>query len=218
MKEHPILFNTEMVKAILEGRKTQTRRIVKPQPEGATLKSHLDGKWLTKKFNGLVLPQIEDLPMHNPFGQVGDRLWVRETFTQGYGMTLLESEGDDKNAVSIIYKADGKEIYKDCSEEVAENWGNWENDSDDAVWKPSIHMPRWASRILLEITNIRVERLQDISEDDAIAEGMIADDDYCAEEYFSKLWNEINGWDEKGWNANPWVWVIEFKVIQGGES
>lgn len=215
MKERPILFNTEMVKAILEGRKTQTRRIVKPQPEGATLKSHLDGKWLTKKFNGLVLPQIEDLPMHNPFGQVGDRLWVRETFTQGYGMTLLESEGDDKNAVSIIYKADGKEIYKDCSEEVAENWGNWENDSDDAVWKPSIHMPRWASRILLEITNIRVERLQDISESDCLKEGVgspILRD--CKKPKFMQLWESINGADS--WAANPWVWVVEFKVVKGG--
>lgn len=200
-QQRPILFKSEMVQAILAGRKTQTRRIVKQ-----------------KSFKG------EGVHVNNcPYGQIGDQLWVRETFTQGYDMTLLEGEGDDMNAVSIIYKADGKELYRECPEEIAENWGDWSCDGEgDPVFKPSIHMPRWASRILLEITDIRVERLNDISEADAKAEGCcygkgggVPDLAVSPEDHFPTLWESINGTDS--WAANPWVWVVEFKVVQGGD-
>lgn len=253
MKQRPILFKSEMVQAILAGRKTQTRRIVKP-----SIVPHLE--WMggsgddSTEFDSLGLmyntwrndngkempaewlvycdeyPEEGVIPIGQGYGAVGDQLWVRETFTQGYDMTLLKGEGDDMNAVSIIYKADGKELYRECPEEIAENWGDWSCDGEgDPVFKPSIHMPRWASRILLEITDIRVERLNDISEADAKAEGAIAEpcdharqsceDIGCcgstAKGHFKQIWESINGVDS--WAANPWVWVIEFKVVQGGD-
>lgn len=218
MRERPILFNTEMVQAILEGRKTQTRRIVKPQP---TFSENVGCGWKGYVY-GIGSDHAETVRNFTrstyPFGKVGDQLWVRETWhvepdVEGWSMN------DNEPCIGWIgYKAGGsKEVtapnfdaVQRCFPKGEVDWDFLPND-----WRPSIFMPRWASRVQLEIMNIRIERLNDISEDDAKAEGMIADDDYCAEEYFSKLWNEINGWDEKGWNANPWVWVIEFKVIQG---
>ncbi len=194
-RERPILFSTEMVKAILEGRKNQTRRIVTPQPTGQNLKSCLCGKWLKKHFFGLLLPQIKDLPMHCPYGQIGDRLWVRETWAHNPQPTS-----------EFLYRADG-EI--------------------EGTWRPSIFMPRHASRITLEITDIRVERLNAISEADAIAEGIRpVPHKYTMWKYYGKegeytpnpktsyssLWNSING--PNAWNANPWVWAITFKNKQ----
>ncbi|HFE3481497.1 TPA: hypothetical protein ACF3IV_001856 [Enterobacter hormaechei] len=218
MKERGMIFNGEMVRAILDGRKTQTRRIINPQPE-ATLSGSLSGKWLNRPLNGLLLPKIEDIAIHCPFGVVGDRIWVRETWAR-YNI--------DQNSHDIAYRATTP--------------ADW---PEEGRWRPSIHMPRWASRIMLEITDVRVERLQDISEEDAKAEGLAeitkdgslfkfgipdrdgypgADDNgwpwtewernpvdsYC------KLWQSIYG--EESWQANPWVWVIEFKVASpGGE-
>lgn len=189
-----------MVQAILEGRKTQTRRVVNPQPTysengGFNWKGYVYG------IGSDYAETVSNFTNSNcPFGKVGERLWVRETFG-----TKIRNVGGTPHE-SFTYKADNpNEIY--CYD----SNGN----GVPVKWKPSIHMPRVASRILLEITKIGIERLNDISEADAIAEGMIADDDYCAEEHFSMLWNEINGWGEKGWNANPWVWVVEFKVLKG---
>ena len=198
MKERPILFSAPMVSAILEGRKTQTRRVINPQPEGKTLQSNLDGKWLSKKFNGLLLPKIEDLPIHCPYGKIGDHLWVRETFR------LYDSDECPHADFPCGCPRNGTPLFKashDCG--------------DGEKWTPSIHMPRWASRILLEITNIRVERLQDISESDCLKEGVgspILRD--CKKPKFMQLWESINGADS--WAANPWVWVVEFKVVKGG--
>lgn len=247
MKEKPILFNTDMVQAILSGRKTQTRRVLDCthpvvtgfEPNG----SH--GYWKgTAKSEAVIQQYISTFPftIKCPFGVVGERLWVRETFTQGYEATLLKDEGDDMDAVSIIYKADGKELYRECPKEVAENWGDWSCDGEgDPVFKPSIHMPRWASRLLLEITAIRVERLNDISEQDAQTEGVEAvsvpdnvpvEGGYTkadramwkgyqknerayrdtAKDSFLSLWQSVYG--AKSWSANPWVWVVEFKVIE----
>lgn len=239
MKERGMIFNAEMVQALLDGRKTQTRRIIKPQPE-ATLSGSLSGKWLSRPLNGLLLPKIEDIAIHCPFGVVGDRIWVRETF-QGplFDYDLMDSYCKDPTPFEktefCVYKADGvpaPEFY----------------DADDELhccWRPSIHMPRWASRILLEITNVRVERLNSINEHDAIAEGLaeISKDrrtykygvpdrdgypgtDDCGWPWhewecypisaYSKLWESIYGADS--WQANPWVWVIEFKRVEGGAS
>lgn len=185
MKERPILFKGEMVRAIREGRKTQTRRIFKGlippgcpgkhscRVEAGFAKFHLNGK----------------LAMHsgewtrNPYGQPGDRLWVKETFR----LSVPAHEGQTGYP---IYRADFES-------------------PPAGLWKPSIFMPRWASRITLEIVRIRVERLQDISAADAQAEGIkkvsTARLSYCA------LWESING--KGSWAKNPWVWVIEFKRL-----
>lgn len=208
-----MIFNAEMVRALLSGRKTQTRRIIKPQPE-ATLSGSLSGKWLSRPLNGLLLPKIEDIAIHCPFGVVGDRIWVRETF-QGplFDYDLMDSYCKDPTPFEkpefCVYKADGvpaPEFY----------------DADDELhccWRPSIHMPRWACRILLEITNVRVERLKSISDGDAIREGcstadMMSGD--CVADVFARLWVSIYGSDS--WNATPWVWVIEFKRVEGGAA
>ncbi|HHP5647314.1 TPA: hypothetical protein ACSC6E_003488 [Klebsiella pneumoniae] len=232
MKERGMIFNGEMVRAILDGRKTQTRRIIKPQPE-ATLSGSLSGKWLSRPLNGLLLPKIEDIAIHCPFGVVGDRIWVRETFcpvddTQYGGEKWVDYRATPKFEASH-----------------PAGWDSAPNDAEALKWRPSIHMPRWASRILLEITNVRVERLNSINEHDAIAEGLaeISKDrrtykygvpdrdgypgtDDCGWPWhewecypisaYSKLWESIYGADS--WQANPWVWVIEFKRVEGGAS
>ena len=166
MKERPIIFSTPMVKAILDGRKTQTRRVIKDQPP-------LSMRDMFKPKN-----------LKCPYGQVGDRLWVRETFKPYNCMG------------GFAYKADG-------------------DLSTGFPWKPSIHMPRGASRITLEITESRAERLQDISEEDAKAEGVKccpnAVSDY--KHHFMILWDSING-KKYPWDSNPWVWVISFKVVR----
>ena len=205
-KYKPILFSTEMVKAILEGRKAQTRRMIKPQPKEGIITPAFDFK---KGFYASKI-KIEENPdrfeitkLFKPKYQTGDILWVRESFAK----PPIYAFG-----VKYIYKAGFNESI--CG------------------WKPSIHMPKEAARIFLEVTNVRVERLQDISEEDAIAEGTpIVNIDKLtrkpmyksinntgryssdlAREGFKILWKSING--EDSWNANPWVWVYEFKVIE----
>lgn len=228
MKERPILFNSVMVRAILDGRKTQTRRIVKPEPvqpcEGAYFDKYNKGtqwNWWTSD-NKQCLNQI----IKCPFGKVGDSLWVRETwghFEPVYdGIEWIPDRpflksGERKFGkgyidANIIWAVDGPFAWsdEDSCEEVSR-------------WIPSIHMPRWASRINLEITDIKVERLNDISEEDAKAEGIEdpisvmmsydpnADlvDSYVAA--FCSLWSSVYGQDS--WKSNPWVWVINFKRI-----
>lgn len=211
MKERPILFTGPMVRAILDGSKTQTRRIAK---EFAG-RDDLDG--ILKRF-----------PNQNgcPHGQPGDRLWVRETH-QYYGWT-------DDGAPQMRFEADGSKTWPQVPVEkaaqVEEIWadlslpGNYDidNHARDRKWRPSIHMSRWASRILLEIVSVRVERLQDIGEADARAEGVTIEDQhmrgYCAGEFlppsiraYRDLWESING--AGSWDANPWVWVVEFKRV-----
>lgn len=196
MKQTPILFSTPMVKALLDGRKTQTRRILKDQPVKA--KAH-DG------FSFLNVPKIGpiwDAKNKCPYGQPGDLLWVRETWYNdaGFGSPIY------------YYRADGEfdELF------VRHKLGQ----VGPFKWKPSIYMPKAAARIWLRITDVRVERLQDISEDDAEAEGILIDDeglmcfDYInktmrhivPEESYKSLWESING--PESWDANPWVWVV----------
>ncbi len=212
MSLRPILLNTPMVKAVLEGRNTQTRRVMRRQPDKVERFKHgvettdTDARYAIlrcynrpKMFKKCNSGWFADASYKTPFTEfnVGDHLWVRETWRK--------------------YDCDECPCYEYCNCPPHGTYLYYADCLDDeSKWKPSIHMPTSASRILLEITKIRVERVQDISEADATAEGMIAEDDYCAEEYFSILWNELNGWAEKGWNANPWVWCIEFRVIQGG--
>ena len=199
-KERPILFSAPMVRAILDGRKTQTRRAVKVPPKPP--KPH-PNNWQV----------VLDGAVHKvglcPYGQPGDRLWLRETW-QGYRQTNVEyDEWEEMESpkdrhiepYQPVYKADGK-TFPD-------------------TWFPSIHMPREYSRVLLEITGVRVERLQDISKDDCYAEGLRNLNNDMAEfegayglvkAIFQKIWEAING--VESWKSNPWVWVIEFKRVQ----
>lgn len=215
-----MIFNGEMVRAILDGRKTQTRRIMKIQPEhsGLGLRRVTDSKngsddgkyfWSSSDACGL---KARSKSFTCPFGVVGDRIWVRETF-QGplFDYEQMESYLEDSSKFEkpefCQYAADGKpapEYY----------------DADDNLrhgWRPSIHMPRWASRILLEITDVRVERLASVSDEDAGKEGYPADPSQFGGPmdkwlWFRQLWDGI--YPEQSFKHNPWVWVIEFKRIE----
>lgn len=241
MKERGIIFNSEMVRAILDGRKTQTRRIINPQPE-LTQKSGF--KWK----GGLFGAGSDDRETNRnfahkkcPFGKVGDRLWVRETFA-----LLGNEDGVCVDWNDNILKAGEEQaarIYKASCEQKDGDYGLWsipddadwkphtDNHKYDGTWTPSIHMPRWASRITLEITDVRVEHLQDISDQDALAEGIVTgrygnDDNWregfylpnsnqpyqTAKAAFCALWQSIYGVDS--FYENPWVWVIEFKKVK----
>ncbi len=188
MKEKPIIFNSEMIRAILDDRKTQTRRIVKPQP---SKENHISWGISERPFwyemhRSFVVQEIKC-----PYGKLGDRLWVRESF--GYDAVIVKGAGNKNIKYKVSASGFELENYK---------------------WKPSIHMPRWASRITLEITDIRVERLREISLDDINSEGVkINTYPYGKVEgmvYFRELWNSIAK-DKYKWQDNPWVWVIEFK-------
>lgn len=191
-KEKPILFSGDMIRAILNGRKTQTRRIVKNAYCGATETTHNSTKSVWYWWNEGLVDSFRC-----PYGEPGHQLWVRETF-HTYAKTaedwILPTTG-------IYYRADEEQdptLYK---------------------WKPSIHMPRWASRIQLKITDVHIERLQDISEVDAREEGVtvpVGDPtmyDTIYTDYFRVLWDSINEKRGHGWITNPWVWVIDFKRI-----
>ena len=216
IKERPILFSAPMVRAILEGRKTVTRRALNAQS-------------LKNIGYGVQLGECHELPSEGPlhpnsigyyidfcpYGNPGDRLWVRETcFINDYREAAVPV--DERAECEIIYRADGLP--------------DWEGEEELIRWRPSIHMPRWASRILLEITDVRVERLQDITEEQALAEGIIPHvrggwhwhphdpsnvDDWHQFGFkspafaFQDLWIGTGG----NWDANPWVWVVEFKRV-----
>lgn len=200
MRDRPILFNDEMVRAILEGRKTQTRRVIKPQPEQPAPGSYFDAYNGGPQWNWWAADNRQHLDqiIKCPFGKPGDRLWVRETFADEAGGTR-NFPGEH-----IYYRADGDGV-----------------DLQGGCWKPSIHMPRWASRITLEITGVRVERLQEITLGDICKEGLASSIyDFKPVQAgflaFEELWESIYGPDS--WDANPWVWVIEFKRIEQEEQ
>ncbi|EPB6909293.1 hypothetical protein ACRRN9_004009 [Pseudomonas aeruginosa] len=204
-RERPILFNDQMVRAILEGRKTVTRRVVKPQPD--FLGSMVDPNTPFKTLDAGLHARITC-----PYGEPGDRLWVREAWAADAQVDAI-APSDLSQGEPIWYPADLSVRQTGCS-----------MISKGRV-RPSIHIPRWASRILLEITAVRVERLQDISEEQALAEGVRGEpcdhtrqacaDIGCwgdtAKGAFGFLWESLNG--EGSWAANPWVWVVEFKRV-----
>ncbi len=212
MSDKPILFSGEMVRALLDGRKTQTRRIVKLLPQ----KHDGSNGYMFEDHDGKVWR------MHCPYGQHGDLLWARETFVlenthEYHGDHKLPTDGRPVQhndhpewAHSLIphYRATEPEPHIVSEEQDA--------DDDKTRWTPSIYMKRWASRLTLEITDVRVERLQDISEVDAKAEGVMSEalsDDQieCGPQgLFEILWRQING--HPAWDSNPWVWVLTFKV------
>ncbi|WP_462182192.1 morphogenetic protein [Klebsiella variicola] len=226
MTERGMIFNSEMVRAILDGRKTQTRRIMAPQPADDIERGIFPNPEAIGWKSSLRHKHGSTTAHFCPYGKPGDRIWVRETF-QGplFDYDLMDSYCKDPTPFEkpefCVYKADGvpaPEFY----------------DADDELhccWRPSIHMPRWASRILLEITDVRVERLNAISEEDARAEGIIdggclncgepepcgcANPEPDATDAFAYLWQSIYG--QENWNADPWVWVIEFKRVEGGAA
>lgn len=197
-KERPLIFNPAMmVRAILADAKTQTRRVMKSQPSEFFSPSAVEMYHPSVEDKDGFLdagPEIfgcydrngEDEGYKCRYGQPGDQLWVRETFALH----------DDREPPIVYYRADDPQKYE-----------------SDGAWKPSIHMPRWASRITLEITKVRVERLNSISKADAIAEGIAESNDSSLDHLvtFAKLWDEIHG--AGAWQLNNWVWVLEFRRV-----
>jgi hypothetical protein len=226
-KERPILFSGAMVRAILSGQKTVTRRPVKgnqiPSPSKSDSPEHQwiavvqhHPRWGFAAFGATEQECAAELAMYGgcPYGRSGDRLWVRETWYCDHDEVMRGPYikphdldiGEARNDGTLVYAADGLTPYE----------------AEQPVWKPSIHMPRWACRILLEITEVRVERLQDISEEQAMVEGVHKQpttDWYSVpgidgvgttpRSAFANLWNSTGG----DWDANPWVWVVEFKRV-----
>lgn len=222
IKERPILFSAPMVRAILEGRKTVTRREVKKQAALDCLAAGFEPAFL-------ALPGNADLC---PYGQPGERLWVRETW--GVISHDFDEHGNmvdwkpDRPATPIREMRFGRGYYSGHVIYRADGEATWAGDDagggdDRSAWKPSIHMPRIASRILLEITEVRVERLQGISRSDIRAEGLecppeLASDDVSPNyrDWYPAAWREL--WESinsvGAWDANPWVWVVEFKRVR----
>jgi hypothetical protein len=232
MKERPILFSAPMVWAILDGHKRHTRRIITPQPQGETVYWGCD---TARKGFGFRFGE-NSKRITCPYGEPGDRLWVRETWN------IADPAGDDALPEDIygprapftgcagtrqIY---WRAIYKAGNPDRHKKYGK-------ALWRPSIHMPRWASRLTLEITGVRVERLQAITDEDAKAEGIhcpLDPDEFCCGcntcadsdrtlpithqcnkvSAFAALWNSANSKRPgAAWADNPWVWVIEFQRV-----
>lgn len=216
MKEIPILFSGEMVRGILEGRKTQTRRVVKPQPQLISGRFEFSGNqedawpepqvWLALTPSGKF--GLNRPPYYRcPYGAPGYQLWVRETWCQ-----YIDVMSGKREDVRLAYRATDEMQFP-------------------MKWRPSIHMPRWASRITLEVTRVRVERLQEISEEDLKAEGLALPSPYIGVgfggeviesehidkdpwHWFAELWDSLNAKRGYGWEANPWVWVIEYKRVE----
>lgn len=200
----PILFNTEMVKAILEGRKTVTRRVVKPQPtysprDGFTWKGGAYGTDLPPTIQGASYNFLCAAPFKK-----GDYLYVRETWNH----YTYDNVSNGVHKEGYFYKAspEMKEILPPYTQD---HWGE--------RWKPSLHMPKAAARLFLKVTDVRVERLQDIQSVDAFKEGVRKSDGLYGDMMgFYKLWNSTikkADLDKYGWDANPWVWVIEFERV-----
>lgn len=217
MNEKPILFSSSMVRAILDGRKSMTRRVAKV-PDGFEPKLGTDGLWYI--VGNLGWDGALSLPC--PYGRVGDRLWVRENWSPDHAAfypnfpVVYQAEGYDPREVS----SRGKVLPFAISPEESTNR------KFPFRWRPSIHMPRRVCRIVLEIADVRVERLQTITEEDAIAEGVTSEleqllyddgspsrdyEEISARDSFQRLWDSLNAKRGFGWDVNPWVWVISFE-------
>ena len=226
VRENPILFSGAMVRAILQGRKTQTRRMIKPQP----ITWHHEEREFEFLRTEEHRPVFADTfaKIYSPYGQPDDFLWVRETWKTGcnldkYSPKQIREKFEDGKCCPMFYVADGEH----------KRWGNHDI-ADFGDWgktRVSIHMPRWASRITLEIVDVRIEQLQSISNADIAAEGIepigdersVGSDGQFAQagrlenrystmrQLWSELWESING--AGSWSANPWVWVVEFKRV-----
>lgn len=220
---YPIIFSASMIRAIQEGRKSQTRRVIRPQPPGDETVRELSGSgygWMalgsasrywqpTGPVSDVRKLMGREPRLRSPYGQPGDTLWVRETWATRY--CTLEEDGIQGDVP--FYRAD------------------YEDDPSEVHWRPSIHMPRWAARLFLGLNDIRVEPVQAITPEDCLAEGVLVDCPSCtgkcwhwdqqnlsrglrekARRDFRSLWNSINAKRGYGWDANPWVWVLTFAL------
>ena len=244
-KSRGIIFTTESVRAILDGRKTQTRRVMRSQPTIENLpvgRSYIPIMRWNGKYWGSATKDNRDgiaqiaVAKHCPYGKVGDRLWVRETFVIESNFNL---DAEDKYPPPF---SDGRPVKRVDCEEYGKYWQQCHyratdpmpllvntNTDEECKWHPSIYMPRWASRINLEIVSVRVERVAEISEADAIAEGLtipehergtvrlphasarVAKTSYTTK--YKILWDRLNAKRGFAWDTNPYVWVIEFRRI-----
>lgn len=231
MTERGMIFNGDMVRALLDGRKTQTRRIMAIQPEHSELglRRVIDSKngrdngkyfWSQSDARGL---KMRSKVFGCPYGEVGDRIWVRETWWQA-GQSYARYPDDDEygwyGSRRVLFAADGNPPNEPNDHYPnGLGGGKFSAAKPNHLWRkrPSIHMPRWASRILLEITDVRVERLQAITLGDICKEIGCGLYDFRPATYGFQVWEEL--WEsiygEGSWQANPWVWVIEFKRIEG---
>ena len=234
MKERPIIFSAPMVRALLEGRKSQTRRLVKPQPEcvdGATWRA--DGlSWAPcrDELSRGILDQIGPA-IRCPHGATGDRLWTKETWAPA---DRWADGFEREDPTCVRYRADGAAIRFEGDVPIPLDAYAW---SEPPAWRSPIYMPRWASRITLEIVDVRVERLQSITDEDAMAEGISPGDgawhdgpdgkyfaDKCGwyidhvrhnapSHAFRALWDSLHG-KRAPWSSSPWVWVLTFKRVE----
>lgn len=219
MKARPILFSAPMVRALLAGTKTQTRRVCKPAHDEALCE--IVGPFDDETGTCLFGDAEGDVKFACPYGAPGDRLWVREAWRTAKSLDaqspaaigdMCIDAGYRKPWAPLVYEADGHRNSE---------WRGFEmsGDAEPGKTRVSIHMPRWASRILLYVLSVRVEQLQDISDQDALAEGVSPDmglrwqsGDDTPRGMYGELWESING--PGSWDTNPWVWVVEFKRIQ----
>lgn len=235
MKERPILFNAEMVKAILSGRKTQTRRVMKDQPEVIPPEDEcgVPGYWIPCHA-GETMVRNEMMKIACPLGMRGDQLWLREAFRMPKSLDIHSPSEVAELSLNAGYKNPWAPIQFEADGARTGKWTGFDTPpvvTDLGKLRPSLHMPRWASRIDLLITGIRVERLNSISEQDARAEGITdggclncGESEPCgcdnpkpdATESFAHLWQSIYG--DENWFSNPWVWVIEFEHLRAGRK
>ena len=237
MIEKPILFNGEMVRAVLDGRKTQTRRVIKPSG------NHEIEEIYSSRPNANVFmcgcdcdecrrDHTHSFCLRSPYGSIGDQLWVRETFAIECNADLQDVYTEPENPVGPVKNiVDGEIEYFECPRYRASEPDTILGDDGIMRWKPSIFMPRWASRIQLEVTDVRVERVQDITEEGARAEGVDGGCLGCGNSSLNKscgcddpnpdfrdsfihLWQSINEKRGFGWLSDAFVWVVKFEVVK----
>ena len=210
MIERPILFSGAMVKAIVAGRKFQTRRVCRHQHDNVWVEDRNGSPWMYGYDDA-----GNDGPVSSPYGESGTTLWVRETwYCDDYRVQkgpYTEVDGA-KELLYYLARDQVREGGREC-------WTGFSGETMTPPWKPSIHMPRWAARIFLRVTGVRVERLQDIGEHDAVLEGVGTEvfgqegepQSKSARPAFARLWDSLNEKRGFGWSVNPLVWVIEFE-------
>lgn len=226
MSAKPILFNSEMVRAILDGRKTQTRRVIKPQPNEQSFAGMIKNGGCARFYTLHVPfnPSVTDV--RNPYGRPGDTLWVRETHYL-YGRFEFTGKLTPTGKKETTFVHADKPVRS--SVRYSDNLPKLAKSKFDLGWhrRPSIFMPDWAARITLRVTDVRVERVQDISESGAIGEGVdvyshggaglnyVVNNMTAREpvDAFELLWDSINAKRGFSWDSNPWVWVVEFEVV-----
>ncbi|CUU24498.1 hypothetical protein J9874_01177 [Duffyella gerundensis] len=222
MKERPILFSEQRVRALLIGQQTQTRRIMKSQAFGPGQDNH-EGCYAfdvsSNHLQGYKMVNMNDLSYRCPYGQPGDRLWVRETWR---GPVVPTDALPDYERSPAKFRRPEYCQYRAANNELGHPYDKDKN-SEEFGWQTAIHMPRWASRIDLLITAVRAEKIQDISDEDVMAEGVQTDSHFLnnfftmnnntvsPKEAYKKAWQKQYG--GTSWEVNPWVWVIEFEKI-----